>query len=240
MLGRKSYASLVHACLQQGEVRRAHQWSEAMINAGFVKPNKDVMRKLIRDLTDVGNLQSARKWIAFMADHHQAMDSQTYAYVRDAHPQEILPCKLSGETKVLGPSGTRPVRLSGEDELEDGVQLRPMRPASLVLPPRSPRPQAMAARWPARLVTEVRLEASKKMSPALKAEFFRACSGQDVVPIDNAVISARRIPRRHIMNGVGHYVQRSYSARAPKLSVEDWNPYWREPPAVANHLYGGP
>jgi len=256
-LHKKSYELLVDACLLQGDVRRAHRWTEAMVEAGFTKLCKDVMRKLICGLTEAGNVQSAHKWIAHMSTIGVPMDSETYARVRAAHPMDILPCKLSGEfSGSLAAPCIRPVKLVGEASLTPWLDgSLPLRPASSVLPSRSPRLRAAMAKWPANLVVEVRREATKKMSPPLKAEFMRLCSGQDAAENVNgsAAVSTPRAPRHRYITGLGHYTQCSYVASAtmpPKGGAQaterdaSFHPYWLDsgPPVVPFQRlqYGGP
>jgi len=109
-----SYMALIRACLNKGETRRAHRWAMEMIASGVRKPNKEVMNNLVHALADVGNTQSANYWLGYMADSRIRLDDATYSYVRNVHPDEIVPGCLSGEHPAPLPPEARPATLLGE------------------------------------------------------------------------------------------------------------------------------
>merc|ERR1712151_994791 len=118
----RSYSALIDACLEVGECRRAHRWCEDMISAGFTKPNRQMMTHLVRMLCEAGNPQVANHWLTFMNDNHQPLDKDTYEWVRNAHPAEILPSILSGESlEFHKPPATRPATVGGERRLSSSL-----------------------------------------------------------------------------------------------------------------------
>mmetsp|Transcript_76329 Transcript_76329/g.120172 ORF Transcript_76329/g.120172 Transcript_76329/m.120172 type:complete len:415 (-) Transcript_76329:74-1318(-) len=176
-LNQKSYSALVDACLKQGEVRRAHRWMEEEIAAGFAKPNKESMRRLIRGLADAGTVGSAERWISYMADMHLALDADTIAHVKAACPMEILSCQLSGESVELSPPRLRPIKFKGEETTALPHEIRPKRDAHIFMPPRSAR--ATTTRW--KVAPEVRQQATRNLPPALKAQFLTSSSGNEAI-----------------------------------------------------------
>lgn len=244
-LSKRSYELLVDACMQLGDPRRAHQWMEAMVEGGHKRLRKATVQQLVLDLTAMGNVRSASKWLTYMSEIGQTLDAGTYAHVKAALPMEVMPCHLSGEYGgELRAAGVVPAKLQGELMSQSATEVRPKREASVVLPPRSPQVLSGSARWPERLAAEVRNEATKRMPPQLKAEFIRAAGGDLYQKAE--VKGLPRSPRKRYLSG-SHNVQ--YSRAAPiswpaesKLSDNTLcHPHWLElgPPPQGNPQYGG-
>merc|ERR1712039_754180 len=81
---------------------------------------KIMMANLVRKLADSGNPQSANHWLTYMAQLGQPLDSDTHEWVRQAHPMEILPSILSGESVECKAPRTRPATVGGEQRRESG------------------------------------------------------------------------------------------------------------------------
>lgn len=244
------FTLLIDACLSLGEVKRAHNWMDAMVRAGFGKPNKEIMRRLVRGLADLGSVESAERWLAYMTDIGLVLDAETFAHVRAACPMEVLPCKLSMESDQTSPAQVRPIKLKGEEAL-DTCEMRPKRDAHKFMPSRSAR--ASTPKWSSRLVVEVQQEATKNLPAALKAQFLTTPLGKEVGAEQGDLALSPRIPRRRYLGPGNHYLQfsRVASATMPprpevtSVTVGDpqWHPYWLDsgpPPQPLQRLqFGG-
>lgn len=93
----KSFGSLITACLSEKEVRRAHHWTEVMVQAGQTKPNKAMMASLVCSLAETGNVQSANHWLSFMESVKVPLGTDAYELVQAKTPLEVVPTGLSGE-----------------------------------------------------------------------------------------------------------------------------------------------
>lgn len=143
--------ALVKGCIMAGEPRRGHRWLMALVKHGCTKrPNylpeevaaerqklrsmqtwklKDtdnIVKELAMALADVGHTQSANQWLAYLVEAGLNPEDvpEVWEYVRGAHPPDIVPALLSGESSfpvsarspkgLARPGWTRPMHLSGE------------------------------------------------------------------------------------------------------------------------------
>jgi len=120
-----AYQTLVQACLDVGECRRAHAWCLEMVNVGHRKPTKALMKSLVWALTDAGNTMSANHWLKFMAEESSDLDNKTYEHLRSAHPLDIVPTGLSGEVGASVPPVVRPATVGGERRQAEQAKASP-------------------------------------------------------------------------------------------------------------------
>lgn len=93
----RSFVSLIMACLSEKEVRRAHHWTQLMVQSGQTKPNKALMASLVCSLAETGNVQSANHWLSFMEGAKVPLGTDVYKLVQAKAPLEVVPTGLSGE-----------------------------------------------------------------------------------------------------------------------------------------------
>lgn len=124
-----SHIALIRACLEAGEVRRAHRWAEELVKKGCAK-NPDyapIMVKrtrngpqfqqdwdvggfvamilaLIEALAKLGNFKTVSRWLRYLVDCGVKPEEapETWAVVRRVYPREIIPAVLSGESDAAG------------------------------------------------------------------------------------------------------------------------------------------
>lgn len=125
-----TYSALVRGCIKVGEVRRGHRWFERLLangcaehleafDAASIKVERarakcglqvvwnmqlldELVLELARALANTGNTQSANGWLGFAVESGRSPEDapEVWEHVRAAHPVDIIPTLLSGETEA--------------------------------------------------------------------------------------------------------------------------------------------